>query len=225
MVYITGDTHGEIDAAKLNTKNFGEQRALSKNDFVIIAGDFGFVWHNNKTQEYWLKWLDDRRFTTLFVDGNHENFEQLNQYPVEIWNGGKIHRINNSIIHLMRGQIYSIDDKKIFTFGGGTSIDKAYRMNRVSWWEEEMPSAAEYQEGIINLEECNWTVDYIITHTGPSKIIQLLSNEFAGDNLSHYLQNISEKAHFQKWFFGHYHIDRTIENKFYALYHNITALL
>ena len=29
----------------------------------------------------------------------------LNNYKVEMWNGGKVHKIRNNIIHLMRGQV------------------------------------------------------------------------------------------------------------------------
>ena len=33
--------------------------------------------------------------TFVFLDGNHENFDFLATFPVEQWNGGKIHRISN----------------------------------------------------------------------------------------------------------------------------------
>ena len=46
MIFITGDTHGEIDIAKLNSKNFPQGNDLTKNDYVIILGDFGFIWKN-----------------------------------------------------------------------------------------------------------------------------------------------------------------------------------
>ena len=78
MIYITGDTHIPVDIKKLNAKKFPEQRELSENDYVIICGDFGGVWENSPSDLYWLKWLNTRNFTTLFVDGNHENFELLN---------------------------------------------------------------------------------------------------------------------------------------------------
>lgn len=58
------------------------------------------------------------------MDGNHENFKQLNAYDVDIWNGGKVHFIENEIIHLMRGQVFEIDGTRFFTFGGVYSIDK-----------------------------------------------------------------------------------------------------
>ena len=57
------------------------------------------------------------------MDGNHENFDRLYDYPVDELHGGKVHKIRNSVIHLMRGQVFEIDGKKIFTFGGARSHD------------------------------------------------------------------------------------------------------
>ena len=75
MIYLCGDTHCDIDVSKLNTKNFPEQNRLSKQDVVLICGDFGAVWggSNSRGDEWWLKWHDQKKYTTLFIDGNHEN--------------------------------------------------------------------------------------------------------------------------------------------------------
>lgn len=121
MIYITGDTHA--DFTRFNTDNFPQQKQMTKDDYVIICGDFGGVWRKANETDHWLKWLSAKPFTTLFVDGNHENFDMLNAYPVEDWNGGKVHKITHSVIHLMRGQVFLIDDKKIFAFGGAQSHD------------------------------------------------------------------------------------------------------
>ena len=159
MIFITGDTHGNIDIKKLNSRMFPEQKTLAKSDFVIIAGDFGLIWDESKECQYWIKWLSEKKFTTLFIDGNHENFNLLNTYEVANWNGGKVHKISETIIHLMRGQVFSIDDLKFFTFGGAKSSDKEYRTENVSWWKQEMPSEEEYNEGLRNLRNNDWTVD------------------------------------------------------------------
>ena len=110
-IFITGDTHCDYDWEKINTTNFPEQKNLTKDDYVIIAGDFGGIWGLDKTDRYIIKTYEKRSFTTLFVDGNHENHDALDQYPVEIWNGGKIHRISDTVIHLMRGQVFEIGGK------------------------------------------------------------------------------------------------------------------
>lgn len=99
---------------------------MTKEDYVIICGDFGGVWNKadeSNTETMVLDWLECRTFTTLFIDGNHENFDRLYGYPVENWNGGKVHKIRPSVIHLMRGQIYELCGRKIFTFGGASSHD------------------------------------------------------------------------------------------------------
>ncbi len=224
MVYITGDTHGGIDISKLNSKYFTEQISLTKKDYLIIAGDFGFIWEKSRTEECWIKWLEEKPFTTLFIDGNHENFDLINSYKTENWNSGKIHRISNTVIHLMRGQVFKINNKKYFTFGGGRSADKARRIEGISWWKQEMPSKEEYKEAIYNLNKNNWSVDYIITHTAPTNIIHFLEQEHEVYNkeneLSDFLEEIDNKTKYKKWFFGHYHLDENIDNKYYALYQN-----
>ena len=127
MIYITGDTHGHV-IDRLSSLSFPEQNHMQGDDnYVIIAGDFGGIWERTMSgrEEYLLKWLDKRPFTTLFVDGNHENFDRLYSYPVEEWNGGKVHRIRPTVIHLMRGQVFTLEGKKIFAFGGARSHDIA----------------------------------------------------------------------------------------------------
>ena len=84
-------------------------------NYVIICGDFGLVWSYNgesASEKYWLDWLNGKPFTTLFVSGNHENFDRLMAYPVEEWHGGKVQKIRPSVIHLMRGQVFDICGKK-----------------------------------------------------------------------------------------------------------------
>lgn len=113
MIYITGDCHSNFE--RFNTRNFPEQKEMTKDDYVIICGDFGGVWNKDgesKMETSVLDWLDGKAFTTLFVDGNHENFDRLYAYPVEMWHGGKVHKIRPSVIHLMRGQIFELEEKR-----------------------------------------------------------------------------------------------------------------
>ena len=121
-IYVTGDIHG-TPFPRLNTKMFPDQKHLTKDDYVIICGDFGVIWNDTKTEKYLLDDLQERNFTTLFVDGNHENFDRLNTYPVETWHGGKVHKIRPNVIHLMRGQVFHLQGKTFWTFGGARSHD------------------------------------------------------------------------------------------------------
>jgi DNA repair exonuclease SbcCD nuclease subunit len=228
MIFVTGDTHGEIDIKKLNSRKFPEQKNLTKSDFVIIAGEFGLVWDDSKECKYWLKWLSEKNFTTFFIDGNHENFNLLNSYAAENWNGGKVHKINESIIHLMRGQVFSIDNLKFFTFGGAKSSDKKYRTENVSWWKEEMPSKEEYGEGIANLNTNGWVVDYIFSHTCPVEIQKILIEKFNKNleitELNEYLSEIDSKTDYKRWYFGHNHLDENLTSKHTIFYNKIIRI-
>lgn len=120
-IFITGDTHG--DFSRLLPAAFHEQRDLTKEDCLIICGDFGGIWDGGDAEQQWLDWLETRSFTTLFVSGNHENYDLLRNYPISQWHGGLVQAIRPSVLHLMRGQLYNICGKRIFTMGGASSHD------------------------------------------------------------------------------------------------------
>ena len=250
MIYITGDCHSDFRRFSKNV--FPEQEEMTKDDYVIICGDFGGVWdkdEESKHEKWWLDWLEERPFTTLFVDGNHENFDRLYSYPVEVWNGGKVHKLRNSVIHLMRGQVFILDGKKIFTFGGASShdidggilelddpnyrlkkkeLDKyrtSYRINHLSWWREELPSDDELQEGRRNLAEHNNTVDFIVSHCCATSTQVLLGGSlFKADVLTDYFEEIRQEVNFKRWFFGHYHDNRNVNAEEILLYEQIIRI-
>lgn len=229
MIYITGDIHGTISVNRLNTKTFPQQKQMTKDDYVIITGDFGLLWNGDKEDQYWLKWLDNKNFTTLFIDGNHENFNLLEEYPVEDWNGGKIRKIKGSVYHLLRGQVYEIEGKKFFTFGGADSHDKEHRRENKSWWKREMPSREEYEEGLSNLDKHYWIVDYVLTHTCSEDALAWLSGRFGFrhdvDQMHRYFNQIKNKLEYKKWFFGHFHHDVDLPDRQRLIYSDIYKLL
>jgi len=229
-IIFTGDTHGSLEIKRLSFKNFPEGRNLTKDDYVIICGDFGCIWDGSNCDKYWLDWLEDRPFTTLFVDGNHENFNLLYNWKIPIednWHGGNVRVIRPSVLHLMRGQIFTINNMTFFTMGGATSVDKHLRKENISWWPQEIPSYIEMEYGVNNLNEHNNKVDYIITHCLPNSILDRVDRWCPQhDSLTNYLEKmIVQNIDFKKWFCGHYHIDRTIDNKYYICYNDFLELL
>ena len=250
MIFVTGDCHREF--SRFNRRNFPEQKEMTKDDYVIICGDFGGVWDKDtetKEEKHLLDWLESKPFTTLFVSGNHENYDRLKEYPVEEWKGGKIQRIRPSVIHLMRGQVFQIDEKKIFTFGGASSHDisggvfelddpnlklkikraiienKPYRINHLTWWKEELPSEEEMREGKENLEANENEVDFIVTHCCSSSTQTLLSGgTFKADILTDYLEEIRQTVQFKKWFFGHYHNNKNINSSEILIYEQMIRI-
>lgn len=250
MIYITGDCHQNFE--RFSTRIFPEQKEMTKEDYVIICGDFGGVWNKekeNKEEKHLCDWLEAKPFTTLFVDGNHENFDRLYAYPVEEWHGGRVHRIRPSVIHMMRGQVFEIDGKSIFTFGGANSHDidggilepedpdfrkkkrkldqgwLPYRINHVSWWEQELPSKEEMEEGRKNLAAHGNTVDFIVTHCCASSTQALLGGSmYLPDAATDYLEEIRQNTKFKKWFFGHYHDNRNVNAQELLLYEQIIRI-
>lgn len=224
MIYITGDTHG--DSSRFSESKMPGESTWTKDDFLIICGDFGFIFMNNEAEQACLDELAKKAYTILWVDGNHENFDALSAYPTEIWNGGKVHRIRKNILHLMRGQVFDIAEKTFFTMGGAYSIDRYMRVKNLSYWDAERPDNSEYREAAQNLSEHEKTVDYIITHTAPREIIRRMGYypDAHDMELTGFLEWIMVECKFRHWYFGHWHEDRNIGNNFTAIYYDVTEI-
>lgn len=221
-MFVTGDTHGKTDWGKIfDAKREGK---VGKDEHLIIAGDFGGIWYGTGRDNELLDRYAKLPFNILFIDGNHENFDALNAYPITVWNGGKVHKIRENVIHLMRGQVFTIDSKTIFTMGGGQSIDKAWRLNYEKeknnslkrgkrpikiWWEQEMPTTEEIEEARANLAKAHYTVDYIITHTNSNLFMKnYLGFEKENNVLTHFLDEVFQRVTYEWWHCGHFHMDQ-----------------
>lgn len=226
MIFITGDIHGAIDIHKFSTVNFPIQKTLTRSDHVIICGDFGLVWDNSKEEKYWLNWLDSKPWTTLWIDGNHENFDLLSEYPIEEWNGGRVQKITENIIHLCRGSVFDIDGVRFFAFGGAESHDKEYRTLGVSIWEAEMPTEEEMEYGRQCLDAVGRKVDVVLTHTLPQYIQSKLFPGYGYENnkLTAYFDEINDSLEFKLWFSGHYHLSMPFDDKHFLIYNDIVKL-
>lgn len=230
-IYITGDIHASYDIEKLSSSHF-DTTGLTKNDYVIICGDFGLVWDNSTSEQYWLRWLDAKPFTTLFVDGNHEGFHTLNALPSCTWHGGTAHKVNDSIYHLMRGELYDLDGITLFAMGGAASCayDKETRTEGIGWFPEEIPSEAEREHALETLESANWNCDIFITHCAPTSCeesIAAATNRLElhpMDEYTDWLESVRQKVTYQQWFCGHYHVDAQLTNNITALYNKIAKL-
>ena len=207
------------------------------------------MWDGSEIEQQWLDWLEDRSFTTLFVSGNHENYDLLRSYPTSVWHGGLVQPIRPSVLHLMRGQLYEICGKKIFTMGGASSHDirdgilepddpnyerklrqlnaagALYRINHRSWWKKELPSEDEYRTAREALDKTGWDVDYIITHCAPTSIALMGSRHNEADRLTDFLQEVRERAKYHYWLFGHYHDNKAIDEKHILLWEQIVRVI
>ena len=248
-IWITGDTHGDV--TRLNSVNFPEQSHMTKDDIVIICGDFGLLWDykgENKEEKFWLDWLNDKPFTTLFIDGNHECFPRLFALPEVIRYGAPVGVARDSVLWLKRGFVYDIHGIRIFAFGGASSHDtmdgivnldgtdsdwrntakewyrqgkRYYRINQVSWWKDEIEQDSRvYQRGLVNLAAVNNQVDLIITHCCSNDTCQLIGVDDR-DRMTDYLQKIHDTVQYDYWFFGHHHLNRTVAPREICIYRQV----
>ena len=221
MVYITGDTHGDISWFK-NPK----LKKLGENDILIICGDFGFLWNpKSEAEKKNLEILKSKKYTICFLDGAHENFDMLDAYTPYRWKGGNAHKIANNIFHLMRGEIFTLDNKTFFVMGGGESDDRDMREPGVSWWEEEMPNAEEIKNAEDNLKDANYNVNYILSYEAPAvakDFLKLHLKEAAKISpLNTYLQELTKNVDYYHWYFGSLHTDLQISKKMTAVFNEI----
>lgn len=252
MIYITGDTHG--DFARLSKKHLkGKGIELSSEDYMVICGDMGLCWAKDGTFQYHCRNFQQKEYTLLWIQGNHENYDMIAEYPIEEWHGGKVrHIVRDKVILLERGQVFDLNGYSFFTFGGASShdiqggildrndLDFAYDRRRAidnelpfrimheSWWSQELPDVKEMEEGTVNLIRCGYKVDYVLTHCCATRLQEILNIErlrsCKPDRLTDYLQELESKLQYKHWFFGHYHMDKCIDEKHTVLYHEIIAL-
>jgi hypothetical protein len=232
MIYLTGDTHSAVK--RFSAKNWPIGRTLTKQDYVIILGDFGLLWDGSSFEEYWLNWLDEKPWTTLWLDGNHENFDMIDALPDCEMFGSVVAKVNDSVFRLHRGHVYNIDGNSIFTLGGGLSIDKIYRKEGKSWWPGEAISLTDIQNSWDNLADAGFEVDYMLTHTCPTDVLACYGintvkyDEFYRaklvDPASFILQDLAMATQYKHWYHGHLHENMTKMGQFTCLYETIIEL-
>lgn len=220
MIYVTGDLHGQIS-------RFDDPalHKLKEKDTLLICGDFGFLWDGSKEEMNELRKLTKKKYNICFVDGTHENFDMLSKLKIKKWNGGKVHQIAPNIFHLLRGQIFKIEDQTVFTFGGGESPDIEIRFEMDTWSDKEIPTREELMEGVENLQKQNGKVDLIITHEPPAKIKDFLLLNTGLDApitaINTYLEDVGKTCKFSHWYFGSMHMDKFISTTHASVFRNV----
>ena len=220
MIYVTGDTHADLE--RLKSKG---AKVLKKGDILLVCGDFGFVWDGSKQEQKVLKWLGKRPYQILFLEGTHDNLDLLAQYPQETLYEGQARRVSGNCFHLLRGEVYTIEGRRFFTFGGGESDDMDTRTEGVTWWRGELPSQEEMERARENLAAYGNQVDVILTHTPSERIQNFLNMGRTYVNpLGAFLNEVSETVQYGQWFFGSCHLDKLVPPRHRAIYQEIIPI-
>ena len=194
MIYITGDIHR--NPIRFSSRFFPEGKDMTKDDYVIVCGDFGLIWDyegESSEENYWLNWLDNKPWTTLFVPGNHENYDRLygiddpallkcwlydsltesqkdnlyTGYPEKGWHDGMVRELRPSVLMLERVYIFNLCGKKFFSFGGASSHDIA--------------DGILHPEYLASKAEMNKIA--AIAHNGYARTINLVHTSMDGDSI------------------------------------------
>ena len=212
MIYVTGDVHGDYDSLMER-----ELHHLKKGDKLIITGDFGFIWDNSKKELNNLKKLSKKKYDVLFVEGAHENFKKLREYPEVDLYQGKGYKIDHNIYCLKRGEIYVIDGKRVFTLGGGLPPYE----DEPQTIPPSMPTDDELKYAVDNIRKHKRRVDLIITHEAPASVKRMIDRNATVNDLNIFLDTVMKNTRCGKWFFGALHQDRAVSDNLICVFEEV----
>lgn len=223
MVFLTGDMHGRMDGILRVRRRL--RGRLGPADFLVVLGDFGFLFNGRDAEREELDRLARMRTTFLFIDGNHENFDRLDACPEADWHGGRVHVVRPNVLHLMRGHVFTIEGRTYFAMGGAYSMDRPWRTPGRTWWERELPAAEEYAQARRSLDACGRRVDVVLTHTAPRATMALFGMDHPREaELGAFLDEVQETVDYGAWYFGHVHRDGAVWRRQTALFETVAAI-
>lgn len=218
MVYYTGDIHGEPNKILYYVSEYN----LTSEDVIVILGDVGVNYFGNDNgDKKRKKTLNKRNVPILCIHGNHEmRPESISSYKEILWHGGTVYIEEEfpKLLFAKDGEIYDLDGKKAIAIGGAYSVDKFYRLSKgMKWFADEQPSEETKMCVIDNLDAVNWNIDIVLTHTCPAKYIPtetflpMIDQSTVDNSTEYWLDTIEDRLTYQKWYCGHWHIDKKID--------------
>ena len=218
MIYYTGDMHGDVNKILYYVSEYN----LTSEDVIVILGDVGVNYFGNDNGDKKKKrTLNKSGVPILCIHGNHEmRPESIGSYKEISWHDGNVYVEEEfpNLLFAKDGEIYDLDDKKAIAIGGAYSVDKFYRLSKgMKWFADEQPSEEIKMRVIDKLDTVNWNVDIVLTHTCPAKYIPtetflpMIDQSTVDNSTEHWLDTIEDKLTYQKWYCGHWHIDKKID--------------
>ena len=239
MVLITGDVHRDFNAIIDAFSSGGMLADVAEADkekgektTLIITGDVGINFYLDSRDVELKRRLQEfcvgHNLELLCVHGNHEERPGfIDGYKLEEYKGGLVYKEPNytRLLFAKCGNIYNINGLKTLVVGGALSVDKIFRIAAGwPWFPLEQPTKDIRLETELNLEEREWKVDVIITHTCPVEkmpVDMLVKGQKDIDHSTEeWLQEIYDKTKFKRWYCGHFHCDRLVDNLRF-MYHDI----
>lgn len=215
-IFITGDTHGVFERIYALCENFD----VTNKDLLIVAGDFGINYYLNKKEQRNKYKLNELPINLLIVRGNHEKRpEKIDTYKSKEWNKGIVYYEEEypTLLFAKDGEVFELNDKKVFCCGGAYSVDKFYRLeNHLSWFEDEQLTSDEMDTIFNTIKDKKF--DYVVTHTCPLRYIPtemflpMVDQSKVDNTMEKWLDKVFDNIEFKKWYCGHYHTNKSIDN-------------
>lgn len=232
--FITGDKHRRFD----KVKRFCRDTNTRRKDVLIILGDAGFNYYDDKRDDELKKEISDLNITLFCLHGNKENRPQnVGTYGIRSFCGGKVYYEPKypNIYFAIDGEIYTFEGNKYMVVGGAHSVDKMRCLEEgTPFWYDEMPDDTVRETVELNLQNEGNRIYGMMTHTCPIDYLPTEMFMSTRQNASIkrkprktkskklfkpdidrsteiWLGELEKKLDYKVWFCGHYHIDKQID--------------
>ena len=213
MIYVTGDTHGDFDriahfCAQMNTKS---------SDIMIILGDAGINFYGGWRDLHKKEFISRLPITLFCIHGNHEQRPAtIPTYSEQEWHGGIVYVEAQfpSILFAKDGEVYDLNGLQAIAIGGAYSIDWMLRIPGRSWWPDEQPSPEIKARVEAKLQQLDWNVDVVLSHTVPLKyepvevFLPGIDQQRVDKSTEQWLDRIEDRLQYGKWYAGHFHTEK-----------------
>lgn len=216
-VFLTGDTH----CAFRRIEEFCRDHNTAKEDIMIILGDSGINYYADLRDVRKKQFLAELPITLFCVHGNHEQRASLLPgYQEQEWNGGKVfvEKEYPNILFAKDGEIYDIGGMRTIVIGGAYSVDRNLRLAYGwEWYVSEQPDEEIKKYVEEKLEESEWKVDVVLTHTVPLKyqptevFLKGINQAYVDISTEEWLDQIENKLKYQYWYCGHFHTSKKVD--------------
>ena len=236
-IFITGDKHGDFFSPAFNLTSFCDKNATTKDDILIILGDAGINYYVDEIAGECLqykpqrgakmlkKMIESLPITLFCIHGNHEaRPEHIIGYHEKEWHGGVVYCEEEypSILFAKDGEVYDFNAHSTLVLGGAYSVDKYYRLARYNagfhsykWFPDEQMS--EEMKERIREKYFHKHYDLILSHTCPQKyepvetFLPGIDQSQVDKSMEEFLGECEENIRYDKWYCGHYHIEKMID--------------
>ena len=216
MIYLISDPHG---VSRIGIERYLE--VCTESDLLIILGDLGLNFQDTEENREFTQWFLSLDKPIALVEGNHENHAFLNSFPEDVWCGGAVHRLSDTIVRLRRGNVYNINGKTFFVMGGCKSSAKWKEMGL--WYEGEEPTEEELSLAYDNLKKYNNAVDYVLTHKY-NDYKKKEDKEYPPLTLEGLSIFIDANVQYKHWYSGHWHRNKSIDELHTVVYDEPRAI-